>query len=169
MDPKSPSSDHHWGLSWWVPQDNNKHKAVLNQAQEGYPLSPRLHSLAQHKGTEDKKAHPQVCSWEWLNFIVSQLLPESLASNQPLSRCYDPFLHWLTARHTASLTGSHKEQRQQLRQPQRLRDNHKFGFGLFIYMTSFHQDWERRTQWAETNAGDLRKCRTSDRPQVKEH
>ena len=111
MDPKSPSSDHHWGLSWWVPQDNNKHKAVLNQAQEGYPLSPRLHSLAQHKGTEDEKAHPQVCSWEWLNFIVSQLLPESLASNQPLSRCYDPFLHWLTARHTASLTGSHKEQR----------------------------------------------------------
>ena len=144
MDPKLTSSDHHWGLSWWVPQDNNKHKAVLNQAQERYPPSPRPHSLAQHKGTEDKNAHPQVCSWEWLNFIVSQLLPESLASNQLPSRCYDPFLHSLTALHTASLTGSHKEQRQQLRQPQRLRDSHKFGFGLFIYMTLFHQDWERR-------------------------
>lgn len=33
-------------------------EAVFNQAQERYPPSPWLHSLAQYKGTEDKNAHP---------------------------------------------------------------------------------------------------------------
>lgn len=169
MDPKPPSSDHHWGLSWWVPQGNNK-RQFLTRHKSDHPQAHGCYSPSSAPRDRRQSTHPQVSSWEWFNFIVvSCCLRVWLLVSLIWSTIHFPSEHWLTALHAACPLGAIKEVRQQLRQPQRLRDNQKFGFGLFIYMTSVHQTGRGGylIQWAETNAGDLGKRRTRDRSQIK--
>lgn len=120
------------------PHKSTNEKEDFNQAQEQYlPLCPMTIHLGSAQSERAKMAIFPFFSWKWFNFIVSQLLPESLASHQVLTTIlFFGMLH--------HLLGANKEQRKQLRQPQRLKGNPKFGFGWLtslICMRSVCQDW----------------------------
>ena len=142
-------------------------EAVLNGSRS---TSPAYHGYTPILGTEEagKNAHLPVFPWERLNCILSQLLPEDLASNYPASRCWlqsSPLGHWQVLEHSQIL-GTTKNKDCSLDNHKGLRDNPELGSdwltSFISYKRAVCQDYERWLSYLmfRNQLGETRKMKT---------